>query len=81
MGRTLKQGEVVQNGLPSEIAEMSYVPRLMLATALKGFISNMTRMPMLNICRLFPDMYNMKAFMGKDLAGDIAMSHARFSLI
>jgi len=49
------------------------------ATLLNGLISNMNTIPMLNICTPPPDMYNMKACIGSDFAGEMARSHARFS--
>lgn len=47
---------------------------------LNGLIRSINTIPMLKICTPPPDMYNMKACMGNDLAGAIAKSHARFSL-
>lgn len=40
----------------------------------------MNTIPMLNIWTPPPDMYNMKACIGSALAGEMAWSHARFSL-
>jgi len=52
---------------------------LMVAMFLNGLIRSMNTMPILNICTPPPDMYNMKACIGSDLAGPIAKSQARFS--
>jgi hypothetical protein len=41
----------------------------------------MKTIPMLNICTPPPDMYSMNACMGRDFAGAVAKSIARFSLI
>lgn len=54
---------------------------LIAATFLNGLNSNMNTIPMLKICTPPPDMYSMKACIGRDLAGDIARSHALFTLI
>ena len=48
------------------------------ASALKGLNSSMATIPMLKIWTPPPDMYSMKACIGRDFAGDIARSHARF---
>lgn len=50
---------------------------LIVETALMGFKRSMAKMPILNICTPPPDMYSMNAFIGSDLAGDIARSQAR----
>jgi hypothetical protein len=43
---------------------------------LNGEIRSIATMPMLKICTPPPDMYSMKACMGKDLTGEIAKSQA-----
>lgn len=55
------------------------VPLLIPARFLKGLDSSMNTIPMLKICTPPPDMYNMNACIGRLFAGEIAMSHARFS--
>lgn len=45
-------------------------------SALIGFINNITVIIMLKICKLFPDMYIIIAFMGMAFAGAKAISHA-----
>jgi len=52
---------------------------LIAATLLNGLISSMNTIPMLNICTPPPDMYNIKACIGSDFAGEMARSQARFS--
>jgi len=52
---------------------------LIAAIFLNGLMSSMNTMPILKTCTPPPDMYNMKACIGSDLAGLIAKSHARFS--
>jgi len=51
----------------------------MLAIFLNGVRRSMNTIPMLKICTPPPDMYNMNACMGRDFAGEIARSQARFS--
>ena len=46
---------------------------------LNGVKRSMKTIPMLNICTPPPDMYNINACIGRLLAGEIAISHARFS--
>jgi hypothetical protein len=48
---------------------------------LNGVRRSIKTMLMLNICTPPPDMYNMKACIGNDFAGEIAKSHAFFSFI
>lgn len=55
------------------------VPVLMAATFLNGLNSNMNTIPMLKTWTPPPDMYSMKACIGRDLAGENASSHALFS--
>jgi len=49
------------------------------AIFLNGVRRSMNTMPMLNIWTPPPDMYNMNACMGRDFAGEMARSQARFS--
>ena len=49
------------------------------AKFLNGVKSNMKTMPMLKTWTPPPDIYNMNACIGKDFAGEIARSQARFS--
>jgi len=58
-------------------AKASLIP----AIFLNGERRSMNTIPMLNICTPLPDMYNMKACMGRDLAGPTANSQARLALI
>lgn len=51
---------------------------LMERIALSGLVRSIPTTIMLNICTPLPDMYSIKAFMGTDLAGAIATSHAFF---
>ena len=46
--------------------------------ALSGLVRSIPTTIMLKICTPLPDMYSMNAFMGTDLAGAIATSHAFF---
>ena len=50
----------------------------MAATFLNGLNISMNTIPMLKIWTPPPDMYSMKACIGRDLAGDMARSHALF---
>jgi len=52
---------------------------LIVAMFVNGLIRSMNTIPILKICTPPPDIYNMKACIGSDLAGPIANSHARFS--
>jgi len=52
---------------------------LIAAMFLNGLRRSIKTIPILNICTPPPDMYNMNACMGNDLAGDMAKSHARLS--
>jgi hypothetical protein len=52
---------------------------LIAAIFLNGVKRSMNTIPILNICTPPPDMYNMNACIGNDLAGDIAKAHARLS--
>lgn len=56
-------------------ANAAFIP----AIFLKGERRSMNTIPMLNICTPPPDMYNINACIGRDLAGEIARSQARFS--
>ena len=56
-----------------------YSPVLIAAMFLNGLMRSINTIPMLKICTPPPDIYNMKACIGNDLAGLIAKSHARFS--
>jgi hypothetical protein len=56
------------------------LPALMPAIFLNGVSRSMNMIPMLNIWTPPPDMYNMKACIGRDFAGEIAKSHAREAL-
>ena len=51
---------------------------LIAATFLNGLNIGMNTIPMLRIWTPPPDMYNMKACIGRDLAGEMARSHALF---
>lgn len=51
---------------------------LVVMIALMGLVSSMPTTIILKICTPEPDMYSIKAFMGTDLAGAKATSHARF---
>ena len=53
----------------------SFIPTIFL----NGDNNNINTMPMLKICTPPPDMYSMNACIGKDFAGPIAASQARFS--
>ena len=64
--------------LHTEIQELD-APVLIPAKFLKGLDNNINTIPMLNICTPPPDMYNINACIGRLLAGEIAISHARFS--
>lgn len=64
------------DGLGANGAKAAFIP----AIALNGFNNSINTIPMLNICTPPPDMYSMNACIGSDLAGEMAKSHARFSL-
>ena len=53
----------------------SFIPEIFL----NGDSNSINTMPMLKIWTPPPDMYSMKACIGRDFAGAIAASHARFS--
>ena len=55
------------------------IPELIDARFLNGWNRSINTMPMLKICTPPPDMYNIKACIGRDFAGETARSHARFS--
>lgn len=55
------------------------VPLLIDAKFLNGLERSMNTMPMLKIWTPPPDIYSMKACMGRDLAGATAKSHARLA--
>lgn len=57
---------------------MRNAPVFMAERFLNGESKSIATMPMLKICTPPPDMYNMNACMGSDLAGEMAKSHARF---
>lgn len=59
--------------------KVEYVPALIPAKFLNGDKRSMKTTLMLNICTPPPDMYNMNACIGNDLAGEMARSQARFS--
>ena len=54
---------------------LSFIP----AIFLNGDSNSINTMPMLKIWTPPPDMYSMKACIGRDFAGAMAASHARFS--
>lgn len=56
-------------------ANAAFIP----AIFLKGERRSMNTIPMLKICTPPPDMYNMNACIGRDLAGEMARSQARLS--
>lgn len=51
---------------------------LIAATFLNGLNISMNTIPMLKIWTPPPDMYSMNACIGRDLAGEMARSHALF---
>ena len=55
-----------------------HVPVLIAATFLNGLNISMNTIPMLKIWTPPPDMYSMNACIGRDLAGEMARSHALF---
>jgi len=55
------------------------IPAFMPAMFLNGVRRSMNTMPMLKIWTPPPDMYSMNACMGRDFAGAMANSQARFS--
>ena len=55
------------------------MPSFILAMFLNGDSNNINTMPMLKIWIPPPDMYSMNACIGRDFAGAIAASQARFA--
>lgn len=72
-GRTLRDLTLAVVGANG--ANAAFIP----AIFLKGERRSMNTIPMLKICTPPPDMYNMNACIGRDLAGEMARSQARFS--
>lgn len=72
-GRTLSDLTLAVAGANG--ANAAFIP----AMFLKGESRSMNTIPMLKICTPPPDMYNMNACMGRDLAGEMARSQARLS--
>lgn len=52
---------------------------LIAAKFLNGLSSSINTIPILNICTPPPDIYNINACIGRDFAGEMAKSQARFS--
>lgn len=75
MVRTLNPGITTSESHESE----NDVPLLIDARFLNGLERSMNTMPMLNIWTPPPDIYSMKACIGRDLAGATAKSHARLA--
>ena len=70
------------SGLRGRVLPCGYgecVPVFIPATFLNGLNINMNTIPMLKICTPPPDMYSMNPCIGRDLAGEMARSHALFS--
>jgi hypothetical protein len=65
----------------SGTCKSAVLPEFMVVRFLTGVRSNMKTMPILKICTPPPDIYNIKACIGSDFAGESAKSHAFLSFI
>jgi len=72
----------VENAAESDLAGAKGLKaEFMVVRFLTGVRSNMKTMPILKICTPPPDIYNIKACIGSDFAGESAKSHAFLSFI